>query len=131
VVKALHFRGASHGGRTMTKSRTRSPKHLSDTALILLGRAVDSENQMLLPVPKTVRARGMALERTLQSLLNQGFAEEVPVGLADEAWRSGDDGRYGLRITRAGLTAIGVPALASGLENAPGYEQLAAQVPNT
>ena len=103
----------------MTKSRTRSPKHLSDTALILLGRAADSENQMLLPIPKTVRARGMALERTLRSLLNQGFVEEVPVGLADEAWRSGDDGRFGLRITRAGLTAIGVPALVSGLESEP------------
>ena len=48
----------------MTKSRTRSPKHLSDTALILLGRAVDSENQMILPIPKSVRARGKALERS-------------------------------------------------------------------
>jgi hypothetical protein len=63
-----------------------------------------------------VKAHGMALERVLQSLLSQGFVEEVPVGLADEAWRSGDDGRFGLRITRAGLKAIGVPALESGLE---------------
>jgi hypothetical protein len=107
----------------MTKSRKRSPKHLSDTALVLLGKAADSEDQMLMPIPKTVRARGMALERTLQSLLRQGFVEEVPVGLADEAWRSGDDGRFGLRITEAGLRAIGVPALASGLEAAPGDDQ--------
>ena len=77
----------------MTKSPKRSPKHLSDTALILLGRAADSENQLLLPVPTSVRARGTALERVLRSLLNQEFAEEVPVGLADEAWQSGDDGR--------------------------------------
>jgi hypothetical protein len=100
----------------MTTSHKRSPRHLSDTALILLGRAADSETQMLLPVPKTVRARGKALERVLQSLLNLGFAEEVPVGLADEAWRSDDQGRFGLRITAAGLRAIGVPALVSGLE---------------
>jgi hypothetical protein len=33
----------------MTKSHKRSPRHLSDTALILLGRAADSEDQMLLP----------------------------------------------------------------------------------
>ena len=103
----------------MTTSPRRSPRHLSDTALILLGRAADSEDQMLLPIPKSVRARGKALERVLQSLLNQGFVEEVPVGLADEAWRSGDDGRFGLRITPAGLKAIGVPALASGLEGEP------------
>jgi hypothetical protein len=96
---------------------------LSDTALILLGRAADSENQMILPVPKSVRARGKALERVLQSLLSQGFVEEVPVGLADEAWRSGDDGRFGLRITRAGLTAIGVPALESRLDVAPGNDE--------
>jgi hypothetical protein len=100
----------------MTKSPTRSPRHLSDTALILLGRAADSENQMLLPIPKTVRARGKALERVLLNLLNQGFVEEVPVGLADEAWRSDHGGRFGLRITSAGLKAIGVPALVSGLE---------------
>ena len=58
----------------------------------------------------------MALERVLQSLLRQGFVEEVPVGLADEAWRSDHDGRFGLRITEPGLRAIGVPALKSGLE---------------
>jgi hypothetical protein len=78
--------------------------------------AVDSEDQMLLPIPKSVRARGKALEQILQSLLNQGFVEEVPVGLADEAWRSDHVGRFGLRITVAGLQAIGVPALVSGLE---------------
>jgi hypothetical protein len=107
----------------MTKSHKRSPRHLSDTALILLGRAADSEHRMLLPIPKSVRARGKALERVLQSLLSQGFVEEVPVGLADESWRSGDDGRFGLRITVAGLRAIGVPALKSGLYGGPGDDQ--------
>jgi hypothetical protein len=88
--------------------------------LVLLGKAADSENQMILPIPKSVRAHGKALERVMQSLLRQGFVEEVPVGLADEAWRSGDDGRFGLRITSAGLKAIGVPALVSGIEAEPG-----------
>ena len=103
----------------MATSRKRSPRHLSDTALVLLGRAADSKNQMILPIPKTVKAHGKALERVLQSLLNRGFVEEVPVGLADEAWRSDHDGRYSLRITSAGLKAIGVPALVSGLESEP------------
>ena len=62
----------------------------------------------------------------MRSLLNQGFVEEVLVGLADEAWRSDHDGRFGLRITPAGLKAIGVPALASGVESAPGDDQPAA-----
>jgi hypothetical protein len=107
----------------MITSPKRSPRHLSDTALILLGRAADNEDQMLLPIPKTVKAHGKALERVLRSLLAQGFVEEVPVGLADEAWRSGDDGRFGLRITQAGLKATGVPALESGLDVAPGNYQ--------
>jgi hypothetical protein len=84
---------------------------------VLLGRAADSEDQMLLPFPKTVKAHGKALERVLRSLLAQEFVEEVPVGIDEEAWRSDGEGRYGLRITPAGLKAIGVPALASGLES--------------
>ena len=111
---------------SFSQSRHEALRHLSDTALILLGRAADSENQMLLPIPTSVKARGKALERVLQSLLNQGFVEEVPVGLADEAWRSDHDGRFGLRITEAGLKAIGVPALASGLEAGPWDDQPAA-----
>ena len=103
----------------MTKSRKRSPRHLSDTALVLLGRAADRDDSMLLPVPKSVKAHGQALAKVLNSLLAQGFVEEVPVGLADEAWRSDHGGRFGLRITSAGLKAIGVPALVSGLEQPP------------
>jgi hypothetical protein len=58
---------------------------------------------MLLPVPTSVRARGKALERTLQSLLRKGFVEEVAV-----AWRSDHDGRFGLRITEPGCVRPGV-----------------------
>jgi hypothetical protein len=61
VVTALQFRGAGNGGRSvMTTSRKLSPCHLSDTALVLLGRAADSQNKMLLPIPWTMRARGKA-----------------------------------------------------------------------
>jgi hypothetical protein len=107
----------------MTKSRKRSPRHLSDTALILLGRAADRDDSMLLPYPASLRTRGEALAKVLTSLLAQGLIEEVPVKQDEEAWRSYDDGRYGLRITKAGLKAIGVPALESGLEVAPQDDQ--------
>jgi hypothetical protein len=100
--------------KSPSKSQRRSKRHLPDTALIVLGRAADSENRMLLPIPKTVKARGKALERTLRSLLRKGFVEEIAVGLAEEAWRSDHEDRYRLRITEAGLQAIGVPALESG-----------------
>jgi hypothetical protein len=85
----------------MTTSRKRSPKHLSDTALVLLGKAADSENGMLLPIPKSVKTRGQALAKVLTSLLAQGLIEEVPVKPDEEAWRSDYDGRNGLSITDA------------------------------
>jgi hypothetical protein len=92
VVTALQSRGAETEDDIMTTSLKRSPRHLSDTALILLGRAADSEDQMLLPIPKTVKAHGKALERVLRSLLNQGFVEEVLPATPD----------YGGRWVRSG-----------------------------
>jgi hypothetical protein len=103
----------------MTKSRKRTPRHLSDTAFVLLGRAADKDDSMLLPYPASLKTRGEALAKVLTSLLAQGLIEQVPVKPDVEAWRSDDNGRYGLRITPAGLKAVGVPALESGLPSPP------------
>jgi Protein of unknown function (DUF3489) len=63
-------------------------------------------------VPASLRTRGSALQSTLRKLLDWSFVEEVPVVDDQQAWRAdGGRGRLGLRITAAGLTAIGVPAL--------------------
>jgi hypothetical protein len=86
---------------------------------------------MLLPYPASLKTRGEALAKVLNSLLTQGLIEEVPVGIAEEAWRSDDEGRFSLRITKAGLKAVGVPALESGLESAPGNDQPTEGAPGT
>lgn len=100
---------------SFSQSRHGARRRKFDTALIVLGRGADRENHMLLPVPISAKAHGIELDRILRSLLDEGFVEEVPVGPHKEAWRSDDEGRFGLRITAAGLKAIGVPALVSGV----------------
>ena len=95
--------------------RQHSTPRLSDTALVLLGHAANREDLMLLPPPTSVKARGKALEAVLKKLLDHGLIEEVPVRAPEQAWRIVEDARFGLKIAPAGLTAIGVPVLESGM----------------
>jgi hypothetical protein len=94
-------------------------RRLSDAALVLLSHAANRADGMLLPRPASVRARGGALEKVLAKLLRLDFVEEVPVAAAGHACRTDEDGaRLGLRITRAGLEAIGVGTGDEGLDPA-------------
>ncbi len=85
-----------------------NPK-LSDTQLVILNAAVQRGDWSLLPVPKSVTAKGGALKASLKSLLDRGLAEEIEGAAAEQAWRQDDDGRgIGLAITDAGLKLLGV-----------------------
>lgn len=99
---------------TSTRLHHSAPR-LSDTALVLLGHAANREDLMLLPPPTSVKARGKALEAVLKKLLDHSLIEEIWVRMPEQAWRSDEQDRLGLRITSAGLAAIGVPALESGM----------------
>jgi hypothetical protein len=79
---------------------------LSDTQLMLLSAASQREDRLVtLPAhPRTGAAR-----ISLSKLLSQGLLEEITVGREQPLWRVDDDGQLiGLRITRAGLEAIGL-----------------------
>jgi predicted transcriptional regulator len=104
--------------RAKTASRVQSPApsapaapiRLSDAALLLLGQAAAREDRLLLPPPPALRARGSALQKVLQALLEAGLVTEVPVANEAQSWRSGDDGqRIGLVIAAEGFRAIGLP----------------------
>lgn len=100
----------------MRKTNVSHPKpsgaNLPDLALVLLSHAANREDRALLPAPDSIKARGAPLQRMLSKLLKQELIEEIAVSAFEQAWRSEEDsGRIGLRITDAGLTAIGVPAL--------------------
>ena len=82
---------------------------LTDTQLVILTAAAGRDDRHLLPVPETIRARGNALTRSLQALIDRGLAKEVRVGRDQPEWRTDGDGRrIGLKITKAGMAAIGV-----------------------
>jgi hypothetical protein len=86
---------------------------LSDTGRVLLSRAANREDGSVLPSPPSLRTRGAALARILQSLLTVGLIEEVAGVAEQQAWRHDETHpRVGLRITSAGLNMIGLPALA-------------------
>jgi hypothetical protein len=88
---------------------------LSDTQSVILSAAASRANRALLPAPRSIRAKGKTLERSLRALLTGGLAEERVMRRADEIWRHGEDERaLGLVATAKGLAAIGIEELAGG-----------------
>jgi hypothetical protein len=79
---------------------------LSEKQLMLLS-AASQRQDLLLPRPDTLK--GGAARALVSRLLAIGLVEEVTVGPANPHWRTGEDNQaVGLRITPAGLEAIGV-----------------------
>ncbi len=89
----------------------KAPSKISDTARAMLTLAATREDRLVRP-PQLPTA---AARQVVRSLLNNGFAEEVPAPIEDAAytWRTTDDGStLMLRATDAGLAAAGAtPAL--------------------
>jgi hypothetical protein len=79
---------------------------LTDKQLILLS-AASQRHDHLLALPDTLK--GGAARALVSRLLACGLVEEVTVSTADPHWHTAEDGTLtGLRITSAGLQAIGV-----------------------
>jgi hypothetical protein len=73
----------------------------------MLLSAASQREDLLVTLPAHPKAG--AAKSSLSKLLSQGLVEEVTVGREQPHWRADDDGQQiGLRITRAGLDAIGL-----------------------
>jgi hypothetical protein len=84
---------------------------LTDTQLVILSTAGQRDDGAALPLPKSIKLQGGAVNHVLKSLLNKGLFAEQPAGHDAAAWRESKDGRrLMLVITDAGRAAIGVPA---------------------
>ena len=85
---------------------------LTDTQLVILSAAAQREDGAALPVPKSLKAKGAAANKTLEGLCRKGLLKEKPAMPDAESWREEEDGRrMALIITAAGLQAIdGAPA---------------------
>jgi Protein of unknown function (DUF3489) len=73
---------------------------LSDTQAVILSAAAKRDDGAVLPLPETLRIKGGAVDKVLRSLKGKGLIDH-------QGAPRGDDPPP-LRITRAGLQAIGV-----------------------
>src|SRR3954452_20664082 len=90
---------------TLPQSDGISPM-LTDTHLVLLSAAAQRDDGLLTPLE---RLTGRARQTCTARLLARSLVEEVAVTRDPPAWREdADGGRLGLRITSAGLSAIGL-----------------------
>ncbi len=86
---------------------------LSDTQSILLTAAANRDDANLLPPPDGLKARGAALDRTLNSLLRRGLIATTPTSVAEQRWKhlgTEDHQAFGtgLVIAAAGFLALGL-----------------------
>lgn len=90
---------------------------LSDSQLVVLSAACQRDDRSIYPL--TIKAKGNAADKVLNSLLAKGLIEEVQARLDDKVWREDKDGaRLTLRATDAAEAALGIEtgAAASGDE---------------
>ena len=84
---------------------------LTDTQLVILSSAAQRQDHgVLLPE----RLKGQAARNTVERLICRGLIEEVRATGELPVWRHDDQGSFALRITGAGLVAIGVEPEAEG-----------------
>jgi hypothetical protein len=78
---------------------------LTDTQLVILSSAAQRQDHSIV-LPE--RLKGQAARNTVERLISHGLIEEIRATGELPVWRHDNQGRYGLRITRAGLCAIGI-----------------------
>src|SRR5687768_12972193 len=79
---------------------------LSDTQLVILSAASQCDDGAVLPLPETLKIKGGAVDKVLGSLKAKGLIDHLGVPRGDNP--------PPLRITRAGLEAIGVEPEGAG-----------------
>lgn len=81
---------------------------LSDTQLVLLSAAAKNDGGSFLPLPTSISAPRMAIDKAIASLIKRDLAEESEVTDSTLAWRADDEVQFDVRITPAGRMAIGL-----------------------
>jgi hypothetical protein len=83
---------------------------LNDTQSLLLSHASQSSGGSLSPLPAGCAREDQKIIKAVASLLRRKLLEELASRAAGEVWRLDEETGFGLFITPAGLTAIGVEA---------------------
>ena len=91
-------------------------KKLTDTQLVILSNAAQRDDGLILPLPDGLTLAGGAWTKCLQTLIDRGYIEEID-GAPD--WQDREEGDpKTLRITAAGLEALGIGTPATAPERA-------------
>src|SRR3954453_7011837 len=78
---------------------------LTDTQLIVLSSAAKHHEGL---ATRPLNLHAAAAQKVASSLTNKGLAREIRAKADAPVWHENDDGRFALKITRAGREAIGV-----------------------
>ena len=81
---------------------------LTDTQAILLSSAAKRETGSIFPLPDTITASPGPIAKSLASLAKRGLVEERATSAPEQVSRIDGTTRYGMFITAAGRTAIGI-----------------------
>jgi hypothetical protein len=84
---------------------------LSDTQAVILSATAQRDDGAVLPLPETLKLKGGAVDKVLGSLKAKGLIDHQGIPRGDDP--------PPLRITRAGLEAIGVEPEDTGSDTAP------------
>lgn len=104
---------------------------LNDLQLILLSHAGARDSRSVMPPPAT--ADSVRIDKEVRSLLKRGLLVEDNVSAPAERWRSDGDQHFAVRISDAGLAAIGLgPSDDQGtVDDACGAPEAAPPVPTS
>jgi hypothetical protein len=78
---------------------------LTDTQLIVLSSASKHDEGL---ATKPINLHAAAAQKVASSLINKGLVREIRAKADAPVWHENDDGRFALKITKAGREAIGV-----------------------
>jgi hypothetical protein len=78
---------------------------LTDTQLIVLSSAAQHDEGL---APRPTNLNAAAAMKVASSLINKGLVREIRAKADPPLWHENEDGRFALKITRAGREAIGV-----------------------
>jgi hypothetical protein len=107
-----------HQESTMTSTTPAITTKLSDTQLVILSAASQRPDRAVV-MPE--RLTGGAADKVVSALARKGLVEPVTAGPGMPVWRESGDGRHlALRITAAGLKALGIePDMSPAADQAP------------
>ena len=89
---------------------------LNDTQRVILAHASQRDGGSVYPLPAALTASGARLTKALTTLIDRGFLVERETDQAADTYRADGDVRYGMYVTQAGLTAIGIDACDHGFD---------------